>query len=63
MRRPPDYNRIATIEQREGLLYIVPVMGGPCTTLLEGPYVDLTEAMSAIGMRIGGICEEYQPRA
>lgn len=58
---PPDHNRIATIEQREGLLYVVPVLRGPCATMLEMPYADLQEAMTAIGLHIGGTCEEYRP--
>ncbi len=57
---PPDYSRIATIEQREGLLYIVPVLSGPCATMLAGPYADLNEAMRAIGAHIGGTCAEDQ---
>ncbi len=55
---PPDGSRIATIEQREGLLYIVPVLSGPCATMLAGPYADLNDAMRAIGAHIGGTCAE-----
>jgi hypothetical protein len=57
---PPDHSRIATIEQREGLLYIEPVLSGPCATMLARPYADLREAMQAIGTHIGGTCEEYR---
>ncbi len=57
---PPDHSRIATIEQREGFLYIEPVLRGPCATILTGPYGDLAEAMSAIGTHIGGACEEFR---
>ncbi len=56
----PGSTRIATIEQREGLLYVVPVLSGPCTTMLTGPYADLNEAITAIGTHIGGTCEKYQ---
>ena len=57
---PPDHGRIATIEQREGFLYIEPVLRGPCTTMLAGPYADLGEVMQAIGIHIGGTCEEFR---
>jgi hypothetical protein len=57
---PPDHSRIATIEHREGFLYIEPVVSGPCATMLAGPYADLGEAMQAIGTHIGGTCEEYR---
>jgi hypothetical protein len=53
---PPDHGRIATVEQREGFLYIEPVLRGPCATVLAGPYADLGEAMTAIGTHIGGTC-------
>lgn len=58
----PDHSRITTIEQREGFLYIEPVLSGPCATMLARPYADLGETMQAIGTHIGGICEEYQSR-
>jgi hypothetical protein len=57
---PPDYGRIATIEQRETFLFIEPVLRGPCATMLAGPYGDLAEAMAAIGTHIGGTCEEFR---
>ena len=40
---PPDHSRIATIEHREGFLYIEPVLSGPCDTRLARPYADLRE--------------------
>ncbi len=58
---PPDRTRIATIEQREGFLYVVPVVSGPCATMLAGPYADLSEVTTAIGTHIGGTCAEGRP--
>ena len=59
---PLDYGRIATITHRECFLFIEPVLRGTCATMLAGPYADLGEVMQAIGIQIGGTCEEYRSR-
>ena len=57
---PPDHARLATIEQREGYLYVTPLPQGPCATMLDGPYANLADTMRAIGLHLGGTCEESQ---